>query len=192
MRAQQSSDTKVIIVGDISVGKSSILEQFDKHQFNEQIDSTVGANFITRVMETSQGPINLMVWDTAGQERYRALIPMYARNAAAALLVLDVSCPQSFESLDLWYAILKDNCVKNCRIYVVANKMDLECRVPLIQVEEWARAHECSFFKTCARDLSTVEPIFAKVAEDLASEKARPPRQAIAIAKANTENNSCC
>ena len=187
-----SSDTKVILVGDISVGKSSLLMQFEKQQFDEKVEPTIGANFITRLIETSHGPINLMVWDTAGQERYRALIPMYSRNAAAALLVIDVSCPQSFESIDLWHATIKQNCLKNCKIYLVANKIDLECRVPLDKVEDWARQNGCEFFKTSARDRSTVDPVFMKVAEDLASDKAKPQRQAVPIAKPRTEQNSCC
>lgn len=119
-KAQTNPDAKVIIVGDLAVGKTSILNQFEKHEFDETVESTVGAGFVTQQMETSHGLVNLLMWDTAGQERYRSLIPMYSRNASAALIVVDVNNPSSADSVFAWNTLLKENCPRKCRVYVVA------------------------------------------------------------------------
>lgn len=44
----------------------------------------------------------MQVWDTAGQERFRAMAPLYYRNANAALLVFDISQYASFTDIKNW------------------------------------------------------------------------------------------
>jgi small GTP-binding protein len=161
-----SQDAKVIIVGDAGVGKTSILTQFSCNIFNEVTESTVGAMFLSKQVDTSHGTINLMMWDTAGQERYRSLIPMYSRNAAAAILVVDVSHPDSYDGIELWYKLLKDECPNDTKIYIVANKIDLHVQIPIDKLEEWANDHGFPFFKTCSKRYETLEPIFQRIAEE--------------------------
>jgi small GTP-binding protein len=168
-KTQIDQDTKVIIVGDTSVGKTSILCQFNSTVFQESTESTVGATYVAKPVDTTHGKVTLLIWDTAGQERYRSLIPMYSRNAAAALLVVDVSNPVSYESIDTWYHILKENCPPTVRIYVVANKIDLPVQIPMDELEKWATEHQFPFFKTCAAEYTTVEPVFMRVAEEMSA-----------------------
>jgi small GTP-binding protein len=165
-KSQGNPDTKVIIVGDTSVGKTSLLTQASTGVFNAETPPTVGALFIPKEIKTSHGRVNLLMWDTAGQERYRSLIPMYLRAASAAILVVDVTSLSSYESVESWYKLIKEKCPFSVRIYVVANKMDLEPQIPLDELQIWANAHRCPFFKSCASWRETVEPIFLKVAED--------------------------
>jgi small GTP-binding protein len=165
-KAPSSPDAKVILVGDTSVGKTSLLSQFKSNTFNESTESTVGAHYVAKQVETSHGRVDLVMWDTAGQERYRSLIPMYSRDASAAVLVLDVANRMSYDSLEPWYRLLKEKCPYSTRIYVVANKIDLEPRIPIYDLEKWAHEHRLPFFKSCAMWHETVEPIFKQVAED--------------------------
>ena len=167
-KPQGNPDAKVIIVGDPEVGKTSILTQFDKKIFNARTENTVGAAFVACPVETTHGVVNLLIWDTAGQERYRSLIPMYSRNAAAALLVIDVSNAKSYENIEVWYNVLKDSCTSACKIYIVANKIDLECRIPIDNLKRWAKRRNHELFMTCAANYQTIEPVFRRVAEDVA------------------------
>ena len=163
-----SNDSKIIIVGDPLVGKTSLLQQFNTKEFTENTESTVGAVFASREIDTPHGAIKLCMWDTAGQERYKSLIPMYARNAYAALLVVDVSRIETYESREKWYELLTNYCPKACKIYVIANKMDKDCVIPLGDLELWANELGHPFFKTCAANYESVEPVFKKVACDIA------------------------
>ena len=75
---------KVIMLGDSSVGKTSIVLQFYKAQFEMTSEPTIGASYVTKIMKTKRGDLPLHIWDTAGQERFKSVIPMYMRGCSAA------------------------------------------------------------------------------------------------------------
>ena len=70
---------KLVLLGDASVGKSSILVRFLHNKFSEEIETTVGAAFNTKTIESRGRQVKFEIWDTAGQERFRSLAPMYYR-----------------------------------------------------------------------------------------------------------------
>lgn len=89
---------KVVMLGDQSVGKSSIINRYIKNQFSEahhvQIlvtQPTIGIDFLSRSITVGQRTVRLQLWDTAGQERFRSLIPGYLKNCVAALIVFDLT-----------------------------------------------------------------------------------------------------
>jgi small GTP-binding protein len=175
MRPVGDTDSKVILVGDPSVGKTSIIQQYNLHSFEEKPEPTIGASFVAQNIPTSNGQIQIHIWDTAGQERYRSLIPMYSRNAIAAILVVDVTNQTSFEKLEMWLRIVRANCAPNCRIYIVANKIDLDITIPIHELEKQAAAEGARFFRASAKQYETVAPIFEKVGEDIVNSRANQP-----------------
>merc|ERR1711963_237449 len=69
---------RVILIGDSTVGKSSLLKCFTDGTFAEVSDPTVGVDFFARVLKVADGtPIKLQLWDTAGQERFRSITNSY-------------------------------------------------------------------------------------------------------------------
>jgi small GTP-binding protein len=160
-------NSKIIFIGEPSVGKTSIIQQYHLHTFDEEADSTIGASFIAKSLETSQGTIQIHIWDTAGQERYRSLIPMYSRNAVAAVIVVDVTQPSSFETINVWVEIVKSNCTADCRIYIVANKMDLPPVIQVSDLERWCTTQSFPLFKTSAKRHETIEPLFLRIGQDI-------------------------
>lgn len=192
-RYRSHTDTKVVLVGDASVGKTSILCQYSAHAIDARIESTIGASFQTKRVETASGrAVNLLLWDTAGQERYRSLIPMYARNAAACVIVVDVTAQSSFESLPFWYDTAKENCPPGCRFYVCANKMDLPAVVEMGMIEAWAVEHRCRLFRTSAMELATVEPMFSDIAEDAAVDGMGQHSEKKELERAENGRSGCC
>jgi small GTP-binding protein len=167
MKGLGLSDSKVILVGDPSVGKTSIIQQYNNRQFEEDAEATIGASFVSKYVDTSLGGVQIHIWDTAGQERYRSLIPMYSRNAMSAILVLDVSSQSSYDHLEMWLSIIQSHCPPSCKVYIVANKMDLEPRIPLAELKKWAEAKGYPLFQTSAKEFQTVAPVFGAVAEDI-------------------------
>ena len=66
---------RLILVGDSTVGKSSLLRRFCDGKFVEISDPTVGVDFFARLIEVSPGRrVKLQLWDTAGQERFRYIL----------------------------------------------------------------------------------------------------------------------
>ncbi|KAH1219431.1 hypothetical protein AAZV13_13G317000 [Glycine max] len=87
---------KLVLLGDMGTGKTSIALRFVKGHFFPNQEPTIGAAFFTQILSLSEATVKFDVWDTAGQERYHSLAPMYYRGAAAAIVVYDISSVDTF------------------------------------------------------------------------------------------------
>ena len=70
--------------------------------------------------------VKLQLWDTAGQERYKSITSQFYRDAHAVILVFDLSCEKSFQSIADWLSIVHKNCSGDIFKILVGNKSDLE------------------------------------------------------------------
>ncbi|CAA0814531.1 Ras-related protein RABF2b [Striga hermonthica] len=84
-------NAKLVLLGDMGAGKSSLVIRFVKGQFLEFQESTIGAAFFSQTVSVNNATVKFEIWDTAGQERYHSLAPMYYRGAAAAIIVYDIT-----------------------------------------------------------------------------------------------------
>lgn len=95
-------NAKLVLLGDMGAGKSSLVLRFVKDQFFDFQESTIGAAFFSRTVGVNDASVKFEIWDTAGQERYHSLAPMYYRGAAAAIVVYDITSTESFERAKKW------------------------------------------------------------------------------------------
>jgi small GTP-binding protein len=159
---------KLVLLGDSGVGKTSIVQFFDRQFFDPAFDSTIGASFVAHEIKTKNGIINFQIWDTAGQERYRSLIPTYSRGASCALIVFDQSTPITFQNVNQWLKYFLGFGNQNCLIYLVGNKSDLPCQIDKSQIEDWAGTHEIEFFSVSAKEGTGIIEMFQEIAEKIA------------------------
>lgn len=96
-RAKKPYQTKVVLIGEASVGKSCFVSRFLKGQ-GEKSEPTIGAAFFTQKVELDGNVIKYDIWDTAGQERFHSLTPMYYRNATAVIIAYDITKSVCFTS----------------------------------------------------------------------------------------------
>jgi Ras-related protein Rab-1A len=102
---------KIVIVGNSSVGKSSILRRFADDSFQESYLATIGVDFrfkyphqIFRSLPIDGNIVKLQIWDTAGQERFRTITSAYYKGAHGIFAVYDITNEQSFLDLDsFWF-----------------------------------------------------------------------------------------
>lgn len=106
-------EAKVVVIGSIGVGKSSITIRFVSNQFNDFMDSTLGAVFFEKVHQYGNKSIKYQFWDTAGQEKYKAIARIYYKDSKVAVVVYDVNSRDSFNAMKSWVAELRDNGPKN-------------------------------------------------------------------------------
>ncbi len=91
---------RLILIGDSTVGKSSLLKYFTDGKFAEVCDPTVGVDFFARLIEVKQGVrVKLQLWDTAGQERFRWVLPIKRAHGATqmknpGIILMYESCHQ--------------------------------------------------------------------------------------------------
>ncbi|KAF8631230.1 hypothetical protein AX15_002559 [Amanita polypyramis BW_CC] len=125
-RYDQGIDSKIVIMGNSGVGKTSLLQRYTQNKFDpKNTTSTSGAFFVTKKVYVNGLKVRLQLWDTAGQERFRSMAPMYYRGANAALVLYDITNASTFDDIRGWLQELRKNCPSELLIYIVGAKADL-------------------------------------------------------------------
>ncbi|XP_073172261.1 ras-related protein Rab-34 isoform X4 [Lepidochelys kempii] len=118
--------SKIIVVGDLSVGKTCLINRFCKDTFDKNYKATIGVDFEMERFEVLGVPFSLQLWDTAGQERFKCIASTYYRGAQAIVIVFDVNDVASLAHARQWLAdALKENDPSNVILFLVGSKKDL-------------------------------------------------------------------
>jgi Ras-related protein Rab-6A len=170
---------KLIFLGDQSVGKSCILNRFMNDTFTEEYQATIGLDFQSKNVQIDNQDIHLLLYDTAGQEKFRALIPMYTRDANIILLVYDVTSKDSFLHLSDWLKDLTNVKKEDVIFAVVGNKIDLDDRreVNSNEGENYAKEHDFIFAEVSAKTGDGFSELFYKNLFEKIRNKFRPGGQ---------------
>jgi small GTP-binding protein len=136
--AYQLYKLKMVMIGDSGVGKSCIISRFIYNKYSEYINTTIGAQFMSREIDNKY---RIDIWDTAGQERFRSLIPLYIRGANIICFVISVSSnPEDIEKQkEYWLNYIKKEFgnFTNYKKLLVYNKKDLNPDYELISDENF-------------------------------------------------------
>jgi len=126
-RRQAGTITRAIkcgIVGDGTVGKTTLLVSYTARAFMDDYVPTLFDNF-SAIEEVDGQCINMILWDTAGQEDYTTLRTRMYRNTDIFLLCFSTVHMDSFDNLKhKWIIELKQN-APNTPFILVGTKTDL-------------------------------------------------------------------
>jgi len=114
---------KILVVGDGGVGKSTMIQRLVTGHF-VPMKITIGTDLLTWSTTRADMDIKLQIWDFAGEKRFRFFLPNYARGAQGCLLCYDISRYTSFQNLQDWYDIVKENTTDPV-FFLVGGKADL-------------------------------------------------------------------
>ena len=148
----QINRQKIIFTGDISVGKTSIINVLMGQKFINEYEASIGVDFFSKTIKYKGKIIKLQIWDSAGQEKFRSLIPNYIRGASLVFIVYDISNRKTFENLQSWIDFV--NNIENSNIVIVANKIDLEDKrvVTTEEGQKFCNEKNYEFFEVSAKD----------------------------------------
>lgn len=158
---------RIVMIGDASVGKTSLVYRLCRNSWNENTKTSVSASFYTLKKEESGDSQEIQIWDTAGSEKYRAVNSVYYHNAMGGILVFDLTDRKSFESLEGWVNEFLGLAQPSAILVIVGNKLDKlnnpdepideENIVKPEEAEKWAALHHYQYFSTSARDGTNVQ-----------------------------------
>ncbi len=118
---------KITLIGESSVGKSSLIKQYITESFNQEIKTTIGGEREYKIIEINNKKINLCFWDTAGQEKYRSLSRIFVNNSNIVIFVYDITNEKSFNLIkEYWYPSTIETLGNDKVVFgIAANKSDL-------------------------------------------------------------------
>ncbi|KAH6830610.1 Ras-related small GTP-binding family protein [Perilla frutescens var. hirtella] len=189
----KSINAKLVLLGDVGTGKSSLVLRFVKGQFVEFQESTIGAAFFSQTVAVNDATVKFEIWDTAGQERYHSLAPMYYRGAAAAIIVYDVTNQASFDRAQKWVEELRAQGNLNMVMALAGNKSDLLDAKK--DAQTYARANGLFFMETSAKAATNVNELFHEIAKRLPRLQPAPNPSGMVLVDRTAEraaSASCC
>ncbi|XP_053964611.1 ras-related protein Rab-5B [Anastrepha ludens] len=157
---------KVVVLGSRGVGKTHLVTKYIKKTLNKDIAPTIAASFFTCKVILDDVKIKLQIWDTAGQERFKAVAPMYYRNANAAILVFDLSQHITFTEIKTWVQELHRNVQEPMVLILVGNKLDLLAQRVVAYDEAYLFASSigATYFEVSAETDQGLEQVFLSAA----------------------------
>ena len=164
-----TKSSKIVVMGDVSVGKTSILTQYIKGTFDQFNESTIGAAFLSKQLQSKSGErVNLEIWDTAGQERYDSLLPMYYRGANVILLIFSLNDPVSFNNLRTRWLKTAENHTVDPLVFIIGNKSDLQQRVADEDIQQLVDEYgNLESFKQSAQNNEGLDHMFQHIVEKI-------------------------
>ncbi|NHJ13108.1 MAG: GTP-binding protein [Candidatus Thorarchaeota archaeon] len=171
---------KLVALGDGAVGKTSCIRRYTEDSFSERYIATIGTTFALKTVDVTMPDGNrvtarVVLWDLAGQPTYNELRRRYMAGASMAIIVYDVTRPQTFLDLGEWFTKFITVC-PNSVVAVVANKIDRQDRlVPPAAGDMIRNWLDVLYFETSAKSGENINELFTDLVTK-AIEKQREAR----------------
>ena len=159
---------KVILLGDTTVGKTSIFTQYIKKEFQISTLATIGMDNTKKTIKLDGRTINLSILDTPGNPTFRNITKNSIRNSDIIIIVFDITNKNSFENLEKWYNFVKETLdIDKIVVGIAANKNDLEekSEVTPDEYNSFSQNYNVDVFYVRATDYSIIEEMFLKLTE---------------------------
>ncbi len=202
MEAAKKNETankyKIMLLGNMAVGKSSIMYRYTEDNFNVNIMGTAGIDIRRKVIKLNDIDMNLMIYDTAGHDRFRQITKSQYKGARGIIVIYDVTDRKAFESVTDWMNHIKTNADSDVEIVLVGNKIDMTNRA--INEEEGktlAKKYNVPFIETSALTGYNIEKTFATLVQTILDKESKKIITTSEVNIKPTEskkekNNSCC
>ncbi|XP_053758127.1 ras-related protein Rab-36 isoform X5 [Panthera pardus] len=161
--------SKVVVVGDLYVGKTSLIHRFCKNVFDRDYKATIGVDFEIERFEIAGIPFSLQIWDTAGQEKFKCIASAYYRGAQVIITAFDLTDVQTLEHTRQWLEdALRENEPGSCFVFLVGTKKDLlsgaACEQAEMEAVRLASEMRAEYWSVSAKTGENVKAFFSRVA----------------------------
>lgn len=191
---------KMLLIGDMNVGKSCILKRYVDDEYTDSTIATIGVDFRIKYLYDKYKTVKLQIWDTAGQERFRTITTSYYKGAHCVIIVFDYTNRDSFDNIESWLGEVKKYGSKSQSLYIFGNKKDLPKEnylVTIDEVMELARKHDLCYFSVSAKDVINhdINVPFNAIVKDLikkTNQRMHTYDKTIKLMKEDKTRKSCC
>lgn len=190
---KQTYNLKIIVLGDIAVGKTSIIKRYITNTFTEEHKTTISAETNKKKLNIDgETTANLNIWDTAGEEKFMSVTKQFYNESHGAMIVYDLTKKETFLKINKWLKDLKETAPKDVVIMIVGNKSDLvEKKVELgDELEQYKKTY--LYQDVSAKGGTNVtlafENLTEKIIDVLKNKKDVEPRVSVPLRKVSKSN----
>ena len=160
---------KILLIGESGVGKTCILQRFNRGDFLVNHLTTIAIDFKMKIYEVKNKKLKMQIWDTAGQERFNTLTKGFFKSAHGIMIVYSITDEKSFQQIGKWMNQIKENAPPDVKILLVGNKSDLkqERVVSYEAGEDCAQRNNVPFFETSAFNGENINKVFEQLGSDI-------------------------
>ena len=165
---------KICLVGDFSVGKTSLIRRFVENKFSDRYLSTVGVKISRKTVEleksTANRSVNLLIWDIEGQTKFQPVAKNYLQGASGSIIVADITRPETLEHLEKHLALFFSINPQGLAV-VALNKSDLAVEEKLTRIIQLYNFDDnpqvLATYITSAKTGGYVEQMFRQLTENI-------------------------
>jgi small GTP-binding protein len=141
MDIKYDETVKIILLGNVNVGKTTLCNVLKKKEFNYNYNSTIGVDFHTIYYKKNKN-YRIQFWDTAGQEKFRSLVSCYFKKADIIIIMFDINDIQSYDNIIYWrdFAYMHSN--SDSITVLLGNKNDLEEKADMDKIRNYANINK--------------------------------------------------
>ena len=187
---------KIIVVGDINVGKTSLVRSYIMGFIENKYNSTVGIDFLYKKLTIDNYDVDLHIWDTTGQERFMSIIRPYYRESHGVMLVFDLNNPKSFKNIDNWFREIYSNIEESTfMLILIGNKNDREILVSKDMIQTLLDKYpNIKYMETCVKTDTNINLAFDTLVQDCLTHNMYQTKNDdnIILKKDEPNSNYCC
>ena len=191
---------KLLLLGDSSVGKTCIINKYIFDKFEESHLSTLGIDYMDKLVDYKNYKIKLQIWDTSGEEKYRSITKNFYKNADGLFVIFDLTNEDSFNHVKNWINEAKDN-KSDIKMILIGNKSDSEDerKVDKDRALKFSEENNLQYFETSAKNGKNIHKSFismidlildGKSEQDILNELKKP--QKTVSVNDDKKKKSCC
>ena len=165
MSKSELETISIIMIGDTSVGKSTLMKKFISGHFSDSLAPTLGIELYKKEITIDDKNYLYRIWDTCGQERFRSLSKTYFRNSDGIMLLFDLNSPDSFENLNSWFISIKESGCEDIPLILVGTKCDLECKLSEEDINNFVNNNKIiqNYFRCSAKENIGIDEPFIEL-----------------------------
>ena len=157
---------KLLLLGDSTVGKTSILVKYINDKFDEGAIATVGVDYMDKIINYKNLKIKLQIWDTSGEEKFRAITRNFYRNADGIFIVFDLTKKPTFDHVKIWISEAHDH-NDTIKLVLIGNKLDLKNEIEVSNelASSYAKRNNLKYFETSAKEGTNINVAFDTIVD---------------------------
>ncbi|ELP88908.1 hypothetical protein EIN_476200 [Entamoeba invadens IP1] len=149
---------KFLLIGDSSVGKTSLLLRYTDNTFSDAFIATIGVDFKVKKMELNGKKLKIQV--VSGQEKFHTITQSYYRGSNGVIVVYDCTDRKTFENCKSWLDESAAEISKSAVRLLVGNKCDMQKTVSTEDGADFAKSQDISFMEVSAKNNTNVQEAF--------------------------------